>query len=327
MHPKVGIDIRSLRRGPAGIATYVRSLRRHIPYLIGFDRTFPRNNFAWNQIWGPLAQLGGRWRIFHAPAYTAPLVNVSRLILAVHDVSYLVGGTLYPYPVDRFRLRYYRASLKAADRILVPSRFTKSELTDRLPALGTRIREVPLGVSREFFPDREGAAAARAAFELPERYLLHVGDLHPRRNIPVLASAARRCRLPLVLVGRCLAGGEPEGATIRRLVGVSLEQLRGVYSGAEAFVYASIYEGFGLPLLEAMACGVPVIAARRASVPEVCGGAAILVEPEPESMTEGIREALDRRSQLVEAGRDRALQFSWERTARGTEEVYREVLG
>lgn len=327
MDDRVGIDTRSLRCGPAGVATYVRNLLRQLPCLEGVDHIVPRNNFAWYQIWGPLTQLRRRWKIFHAPGYTAPLINFSKLVLAVHDVSYLVGGNLYPYRVDRARLAYYRASLKVADRILVPSKFSSGELAARMPDLTGRIREVPLGVSGQFFPDRKGGEAVRAALELPRRYLLHVGDLHPRRKVAVLVAAARECGLPLIFVGRHLAGPEPQGPAVRRYEGLSLEQLRAVYSAAEGFVYASIYEGFGLPLLEAMACGIPVVAAHRASIPEVCGDAAVLVEPEPKPMAEGIAKALDQRAQYVEAGLERARHFSWERTARQTEAVYRELLG
>ncbi|MEJ2078926.1 MAG: glycosyltransferase family 1 protein [Acidobacteriota bacterium] len=323
---RVGIDTRSLRCGPAGVATYVRNLLRHLPYLECLDHTLPANNFLWNQIWGPLAQIRGRWQIFHAPAYTAPLLNLSKLALAVHDVSYLAGGDLYPYRVDRFRLAFYRASLRAADLILVPSRFSGEELGRRFPALVRRIRQVPLGVSGEFIPDPDAARAARVALELPHRFLLNVGDLHPRRNLPLLAAAARQHGLPLVLVGRRLAGPGPEGPEVLRYEGLPTEQLRGVYSAAEAFVYASVYEGFGLPLLEAMACGIPVIAVRRASIPEVCGEAAVLVEPDLRSLVEGIQTALDRRHEYIEAGREWARRFSWKRTAQQTEAAYRELV-
>jgi glycosyltransferase involved in cell wall biosynthesis len=105
-----------------------------------------------------------------------------------------------------------------------------------------------------------------------------------------------------------------------------LEDLRGVYSGATLFLYASLYEGFGLPLLEAMACGVPVVAARRASIPEVCGDAAILVEPHVESLAEGVKAALEQRSSWVERGLERAGQFSWKATAEKTRRIYQELL-
>ena len=323
----VGIDARSLRSGPAGVATYVRNLLRELPYLEAIDRRRPANNFLWYQLWGPLAQLRGHWRVFHAPGYTAPLVNISKLVLSVHDVSYLAGKGFYPYRLDPWRLAYYRASIRAADRILVPSTFSLDELDRAMPGIAARIRRVPLGVSGDFFPDRAASSSARRLLGLPERYLLHVGDLHPRRNVDLLAAAAEDCGLPLVLVGRHLAGPSPKGFGLRRLEGIPVEQLRGIYSGAEALVYASVYEGFGLPLLEAMACGIPVVAVRRASVPEVCGDSAVLVEPDTASLVEGVRTALERRNELAESGKERANLFSWERTARATEEMYREVVG
>ncbi len=324
---RVGIDTRSLRCGPAGVATYVRNLRRRLPYLESLDHEVPANNFLWNHLWGPAAQVRAGWQIFHAPAYTAPLFNLSKLVLAVHDVSYLAGGDLYPYRLDRLRLAYYRASLRVADLVLVPSRFSAEELSRRMPAIEERIRHVPLGVSEDFFPDSERGRAACDALNLPRRFLLNVGDVHPRRNGPLLADAARECGLPLVLVGRHLAGPGVEGPGVLRYEGLSIDHLRGVYSAAEAFIYASVYEGFGLPLLEAMACGIPVVAVRRASVPEVCGEAAILVEPDFQSLVRGIRTVLDRRDEYVDAGLEQARQYSWKRTAERTEAAYREVVG
>lgn len=324
---RVGIDARSLRCGPPGVATYVRNLRCHLPYLECFDRSVPANNFLWNQIWGSWSQIRAHWQIFHAPAYTAPLVNLAKLVLTVHDVSYLVGGDLYPYRVDRLRLAYYRASLRVADLILVPSGFSADELSRRIPKVAGRIRQVPMGVSQEFFPDPDAAGAVCDELDLPQHFLLHVGDVHPRRNVPLLAAAARECRLPLVLIGRHLTGPRPEGTQVLRYEGLPLEQLRGVYSAAQAFVYPSVYEGFGLPLLEAMACGVPVVAAHRASIPEVCGDAAVLVEPDLPSLVRGIQTVLDRRDEYTRAGLQRARQFSWKQTAEQTEAAYREVVG
>jgi glycosyltransferase involved in cell wall biosynthesis len=320
---KVGIDTRSLKRGPAGVATYVRHLLDYLDCLDGIDYARPSNNFLWNQWWGAACRWTRGWRVFHAPGYTGPLVGGVRLVLSVHDISYLVNRAWYPYRFGALRRTYYRASLRRAAAILVPSRFTRDEIVSRHPELAARIRLIPLGVGEEFQPDPAAAAAARRELGLPERFLLHVGDIHPRRNIDLIHRAAVDTGLPLVLVGRCLVGGTPADSV--RYEGVSVDRLRGVYNAAEALVYASAYEGFGLPLLEAMACGLPVVAVRRASIPEVCGEAARLVDPEGTDLSAAVKEVLDDRDAWQRKGLSRAAQFSWAETARRTGEVYREV--
>jgi glycosyltransferase involved in cell wall biosynthesis len=131
---------------------------------------------------------------------------------------------------------------------------------------------------------------------------------------------------PLVLVGRTLQKVDLKTDRVLLLAGISQRDLIGVYNAASVLVYPSVYEGFGLPLLEAMACGLPVVAANRASIPEVCGDAAFLVEPEKESILEGIKGVLDSREEYEARGLKRAKQFSWEKTARKTFRVYEELL-
>ena len=323
---RIGIDTRSLRRGPAGVATYVRHLLEHLDCLDGIDYSRPSNNFLWNQWWGTVCRWTRKWRLFHAPGYTGPLLSGGRLVLSVHDISYLANRAWYPYRFGLLRRAYYRASLRGAGAILVPSRFTRSEIVSRYPHLAPRIRLIPLGVGKEFRPDAEAAAAARRELGLPDRFLLHVGDIHPRRNIDLIHRAAVGAGLPLVLVGRRLAEGGVSMDLVR-FEGLSEGHLRGVYNAAEALVYASVYEGFGLPLLEAMACGLPVVAVRRASVPEVCGEAARLVEPDAGQLETAVREVLDDRGVWRERGLERAARFSWAETARRTGEVYEEMGG
>jgi glycosyltransferase involved in cell wall biosynthesis len=322
---KVGIDARSLHRGPSGVATYVGNLLDELIDLDAFAPRFPSNNLAWNTLRVPAAQLRHRWDLFHAPSYTAPLISFCPVVLSVHDICYLARPQWYPYRLDRWRLGFYRASLRRAHRVLVPTDFSSSEIVRLMPALEQRVRRVYLGVGSSFHPDVNLAEQVRQRYELPRDFLLHVGDIHPRRNIPLLAQAARDLRLPLVLIGRRIQGPPIEDAFLK-LSGLSQEELRGFYSAASLLVYPSLYEGFGLPLIEAMACGLPVVAVHRSCFPEVVGEAGVLVEPTQAALRSGIQEALGRREELAQKGLQRARLFNWRETARQTREVYREVL-
>ncbi len=324
--PRVGIDARSLSGGPAGVATYVLNLLENLAELEPLHANSPRNNFLFNVFRVPFEQWRRRWDLFHAPGYTAPPLNLCPLVLSVHDLSYLADSRWYPYSVDPLRRAFYKRSLKAADRILVPSEFSAEEIATRFPDLGGRIRKVPLGVSSFFRHDREQAEKARAAYRLPARFILHVGDIHPRRRVESIASAAASLKLPLVLVGRILAGGEGFRDWPLRFEKVPIEMLKGIYSAASVLVHASEYEGFGLPVLEAMACRVPVVAAQRASLPEVCGEAALMVEPTASQLAEAIAAVLHDPEDWVKLGLERSRRFSWERTALETRAVYQELL-
>ena len=323
---QVGIDCRALKSGPPGIATYVGNLREQIPFLDCIDYRWPRNNFLWNQVRVPPAQLLRRWNLYHAPAYTAPLVNFCPLVLTLHDVSYLVCREWYPYRLDAVRRSYYLASLRQADRIIVPSDSSFQEVVRLFPDLRNKVRRVYQGVARFFQRDSALAAKMRTELGLPEKFLLHVGDIHARRNIKAAALAAERVQVPLVLVGRILRGGEEFAHWPYRFSGLDDLQLKGVYCAASGFVYPSLYEGFGLPLLEAMACGVPVVASNRSCLPEICGDAAILVSPNADELAEGMSQILEAPEDNISRGLARAQEFSWEKTAEQTVSIYRELL-
>lgn len=323
---RVGIDGRSLRSGPAGMATYVSNLLRHVLVLDCFDPPFPSNNFLWNHSQVLLAQRRRRWSLYHAPSYTCPLFNFCPLVLSVADISYFVREEWYPYHLDRVRRRYYLASLKRADRILVPTDFSRNEILQRFPELEPRLRRVYLGVSESFSRDDSLAEKVRTELNLPSEYILHVGDIHPRRNLEALAGAAERLGLPLVLVGRILRGGKDFADWPLLYSGLSELQLKGVYSAASVFAYPSVYEGFGLPVLEAMACGVPVVASNRSCLPEVCGGAAALAEPDAESFATAIEKVRSDRDSYISRGLSRAQLFNWKETAEATVRVYRELI-
>jgi glycosyltransferase involved in cell wall biosynthesis len=237
-------------------------------------------------------------------------------------------------------------SVHEAARVIADSEATRRDVVELLGAAPDMVRVVPLGCDPRFTPgDAEAArrtVAAELGIEAP--FVLHVGTVEPRKNLPGLISAfgqARRTRrLPqvLVLAGAPGWGVEPvrariaaEGlADVVRLTGpVSEAQLLALYRAADLFAFPSLYEGFGLPVVEAMACGTPVVTANVAALPEVAGDAALTVDPRDET---ALAEALDRglndlelRARLRAAGPARAAAFTWERCAAATLAVYEEA--
>lgn len=280
--------------------------------------------------------------VLHAPAYTAPLWSTVPVVLTIHDVSYARHPAWYPYRRDPLRRLFYRASARRAAHVLTVSSFSASEIRAAYGLDSSRISVVPLGVSDTFAP----AAGAEAAERIEGPYVLHVGDLHARRNLAVALDAVIEARrrpgvpasLALVLVGtdrgearslrrRAAAAGAPDALVFAGAIDEA--RLRALYQGAAAVVCPSLYEGFGLPALEAMASGTPVLAARTSALPELVGDAGLLLDPRDASawadalalvLTDRMRTA-----SLCAAGRARAAAFTWERTARATLDVYRRV--
>ncbi len=229
-----------------------------------------------------------------------------------------------------------------ATHILTLSEYIRKEICEILRWPENRVTAVPLAPAEVFRPrPSEHVAAACRALGLPEDYLLFVGSLEPRKNIGLVIEALERCRfdIPLVLVGweawgekRWLEAARSKGLEKRIfIVGyVDDETLARLYSGATALVYPSLYEGFGLPILEAMACGCPVICSNVSSMPEVAGDAARLIDPfDAEDLAAAIDEVIDSsayRAHLFQKGLRRAAAFSWTRTARKTLAVFRKVI-
>jgi alpha-1,3-rhamnosyl/mannosyltransferase len=350
---RIGFDARALASPAAGVRRYTRELFGAMATIEGVGvvavgaaagtevpagvsrapaaASLPTNP-GWMLTGLPRAARAARLDVFHAPAYTAPLGGPRPLVLTIHDVSYERHPEWYPYRRDPLRRAFYRWSARTADRIITDSSFSKSEIVSAYGLGAARIDVVPLAPASSFGP---GAGTARAF-----RYVLHVGDLHPRRNLDVAMRALGRVRarrpdlaeLRLVLVGvdrGGLAAIAGSSDFVEFAGTVTEDHLVELYRGAAALVYPSVYEGFGLPLLEAMACGTPVLAARAASIPEVAGDAAILLDPHDEAAWAEAIEAVFEpavSARLRDAGLARAVGFTWRRAAEATVAVYRQVL-
>ena len=197
---RIGIDGRSKSsHAKWGGATYVHNLLLNIPFLDALLETSPSNNFLWNNLRVPKEARRRGWLAYHAPNYTAPLRLDVPLILSVHDLAYLDRKEWYPYRNGPLRKAFYKASIRKASRIIVPSFFTRREMISRFPQVKDRVRVIPLAASRSFYPDLEEAARISLEYDLPDRYLLHVGDLHPRRRMDLMSEAARKPGCPWYL--------------------------------------------------------------------------------------------------------------------------------
>jgi glycosyltransferase involved in cell wall biosynthesis len=298
-------------------------------------------NLGWCLVDLPRAVRRERLDVFHSPAYTAPLYGVHPLALTIHDVSYERHPKWYPYRRDPLRRWFYRQSARTADLIITDSAFSRREISAAYGVDADHIKVVPLGVGAPFV----GSARHLLPQGVTAPYVLHVGDLHPRRNLLTLIRALGRLRsLPerpdapmLVLAGvdrgeRARLEVEARRASVEiHFAGATDDgTLASLYAGAAVFAYPSRYEGFGLPLLEAMACGAPVLGARAGSIPEVVGDAGILVDPDDENgMAAQIGRLVDDAdlaNRLRESGRQRAKEFTWDRTAMLTVDAYRAAV-
>jgi len=281
--------------------------------------------------WPKVERATGRVDVTHATGLV-PCPTDAPLVVTLHDVAFLHE----PEHFTKHGARTFRASLERIERdaamVLCSSQATLDDVS--FAGIGSdRLRLIPLGVDPQRVADGE-IARVRALFDLPERYLLFVGTLEPRKNLRGLVAAVAMLEESLPLV---VAGAEGWGdldiddavrasVDIRFLGFVPSEDLNPLYAGAHVFCYPSEREGYGLPVLEAMAQGVPVVTSAGTATEETAGSAAVLVRPmEPADIARGIVEAVARRAELSAKGLARAQKRSWSTTAALTAAVYREL--
>jgi glycosyltransferase involved in cell wall biosynthesis len=280
---------------------------------------------AWEQVALPVgaARLGAA--VVFSPANLAPLAW-PRNVLVMHDAAVLREPHAYSRAYRGWHARVGVACARRALGVITVSQFSRRELIELAGLEPSRLTVIPGGVDARFTPDADPAAAA-ARLGLGRPYVLTIATDDPRKNIEKLAPAAAALAgegIDLVWAGDrrpyFAAAAAAAGAGVRSLGYVPDALLPGLYAGARAFVLASRYEGFGLTCLEAMACGTPVVAANRAALPETCGDAALLVDPDDgEALTAAVLVAAgdgpDTRGELRDRGLRRAAQFSWDETA------------
>jgi len=303
----------------------------------------------WDQIAVPWMALRQRVDLIHVPAFSGPVLRSAPLVMTVMDLLY----TRHPDWLPSRRARWYWGqwiplTARLASAVIAPSEATKRDLVTLGGIAPEKISVIPLAVDPLFLknPARSEVEACRTRRGLTEPYILFVGSIDRRKDLGGLLRAYARLTerskgVRLVLAGHLIEGRSPLRDDLEAL-GLAREvllpglipddELILLYAGASLFVYPSWWEGFGLPPLEAMAMGIPVITYRAASLPEVVGDAAILIEPPFGS--DALADAMERvlrddalRAQLIVRGRTRASTFSWERVADQTMAVYARCLG
>jgi glycosyltransferase involved in cell wall biosynthesis len=279
--------------------------------------------------------------LWHAPFYLRPFAGLPRTVVTIYDVIGRVLPGALPSPRSRvlFELTL-RLSLRGAAHLITSSAATKRDLIAEYGVRPERISVIPLAVDRSFVPQPSVAInAVRERYDLPQRYLLYFGSNKPHKNLATLLRAFAKVwtNVPLVIAGAWdRRFNQPKRMVealglidrVRFIHDVPLADVPALLSGAMVFVFPSRYEGFGLPPLEAMACGAPVIAANVSSLPEVIGDAGVLVAPELDPLAEALQTLLDDpvlRANLVKRGLARAQQFTWAATARQTIAVYEQL--
>lgn len=356
---RIALDITAaVRPKRTGIGWYTAHLVRELPALLGPDDRLlacarlsrwkhraqrpglddPRVSQRWFQgVIGPL----GRPDVFHGPDARLPEWERWPLVATVHDVFSLLSDE---FANDQFRSHKksrYHDIARRARRVIFPSDAARRDFLERFPEVEPRAAVVPQGVSPEFVPVApERVAEVRARLKLPERYALYVGEVSVRKNLPGMARGlqAAGLDLPWVWVGADSFGAAEIVAEVKGVAGVEVVRpgyvafadLPAVYSGASVVTFVTHHEGFGIPAIEGMACGVPVVVSDRGALPEVAGGCALEAPPDdPGAIGAAVRRIVDDpalAADLKARGLARAAGFTWARTARETLEEYRRAL-
>jgi glycosyltransferase involved in cell wall biosynthesis len=323
---RVAIDVSPLVQTRAGTARYLESLMRELRNRD--DVALTTRAFGWSDrastlardaVWYPF--LLGREDtadVLHCPTYRGPTRSRVPLVITVHDLAIFRHPEAFNRWTRAYSPRVVPRVLAAAERVIAVSEFTRQELIEVLRVPDEKIRVVPNAVSNEFTNIGEAEEGD---------YVLAVGTLEPRKNLARLVEAVQRTKRELRVVGaRGWGGVEVGGNGVRWLGEVSDKELARLYRGAVCVAYPSLYEGFGIPVLEAMACGVPVVTTRGTAMEEVADGAAVLVDArDAAEIAAGIERAATERDELVARGLERASQFRWDVVAAATVQVYREA--
>src|SRR4051794_289735 len=327
---EVAMDTSPLALSGAGTARHLRGLlagleqlpevtvKRH-SFRVRGRAAVPVRDVAWYLAALPILVRGAD--VLHCPTFRAPLRSPAPLVVTVHDLAVLRRPEAFNAWTRRYSTGVLPQIVRTARRLIAVSEFTAQELVDLLGAREEKIRVVPNAVGRPFTAAGDAAAGD---------YVLAVSTLEPRKNLGRLVEGFQRANLngcELRIVG-ARGWGDVEvkgGENVRWLGRVPDEELARLYRGARCAAYVSVYEGFGLPVLEAMACGTPVVSSDLPPVREFARGAVLVDPSDPNAIAAGLNEALARRPELAREAREGAAGYDWGRVARKTLDVYREA--
>jgi len=364
---KIAVDARNLVAESSGVARYLSNLLRFFHTISNkheffiyshkpIDEIITNRNYyyqvlkghpiIWKQFLLPIIQLKRQYDLLFVPTYSTPYFFPGKVVVTIHDLIFC----RHPEWTDKKQaLRFatiVRHSAKKADHIIAVSEATKKDILDLTDVPEDKVTVIYEGVDEIFRQlDQHGLDRIREKHQLRHPFILHVGAIHPRRNISRLIEAfaflrrEKNCQHELRLVGSISDKEASELQYKTQKLGIedvvhchgilSDQDLVGFYNLADVFIYPSLYEGFGLPVLESMACGTPVITSNRSSLPELAGDAAILVDPESvDEIAYAIHELIsnrDLRKQLVECGTIRVQKFSWLKTTKQTLKLFEQV--
>ena len=368
--PRVAVDLRALVRPPTGIGVYTLEILRALAAggeldLVGLVHREPAASdelralgitvevqpaplgVIWQQLVLPRRLAAGDLDLFWSPLLTLPRRVAPAAVVTLHDLAALHVPETLPAKVRWSLLPFLERSIERADRIVVATERVAGELARAFPASDGKVRIVPHGVAEGFRPaaSPDEIAAIRARHEAPGGYFLAVGTLEPRKNLDLLLDAWPAVRAePEGAAAHLLLVGPPgwkdraiehrierlRGEGVRRLGRVGGTELAELYRGALALVYPSRYEGFGLPVAEAMASGVPAVVAERTSPAEVAGDAGIACDPDaPDALAAVLLRLLRSPGEvaaLAERARRRAARYTWPASAAAHLAVFREAL-
>jgi glycosyltransferase involved in cell wall biosynthesis len=371
---RIGIDATALPPNPVGAGNYIINLIRSLAALeepeelVVFAQPHgrrlidvpPRPGFAWVVLpeMNPALRLGWEQTVFpllirrngidllHSLHYTMPLVRPCKTVVTYHDMTFFFYPGLHTRTKRWFFPLAIRASARRADALIAVSENTRRDSIRILGIPPEKICAIPLGVAAHFRPiaDRACLEQTRRKYNLPDRFILYVGLVEPRKNLPSLirayqSLASRGVNQALVVVGR-FGWMVSEVLDLVNELGfkdrvhftgyIPDQDLPMVYNLADLFVYPSVYEGFGLPPIEALACGTPVVTTAVSTMPEHVGEAGVLVPPDDEeTLAQAMYKVLvtpSLRQELAKKGPQQAAQFTWEQTSRKTMQVYRNLL-
>ena len=366
--PTIAVDTRSLVGPPTGIGVFTLSMLKALTDRgvvrciamahrdlscaeelhragIEMEAQAAPSGVWWQQLTLPRRLADSDIDLLWSPLLTLPVRNPVPGVVTIHDLTPLVLPGAHQLKVRLSFLPFLASTLRQARRVAVDSKATAEDVKAHYPTAANRLQVVYPGIDPVFVPGApEDTAATREELSCPLGYLLFSGTLEPRKNLSTLLDAWEALvktspdALPLVITGPYGWKSKGLSSRMRRLEALGLHYLGRlprarqvqVMQAASIFVYPSLYEGFGLPAAEAMACGIPTIVSNRSSLPEVVGDAGLQIEPDD---TRQLREAIARiadddglSSELGERGQQRARRFTWQKAAGEMEEIFLEIL-